>query len=490
MNRIDVKAKIEAAVRLNHYDLASIFLFAFHTFFIIFNWKFQLRGNILDTLYHLLIGKMYLEYGLVDWDVYQFAPLGRPQLYPPLYHILISILRTFTGNYLNCARLLSAIQWLGGLGSTWFFMRKMFSQSTAFYSIILLSNIEAFWFWQGGATPTSLAVIIFPVVLYSFWTKKIITSIILTSFLYWLHLGYPFIILISFIIYSIWNRAYFYTLLKIFIPSQFSFLPWITRLYIYREWIQKIHLTIPFWVSLLPQNLFILLLIFTTLMSKKWRNDRRIQLIISCLIGFLPIFFTYGGYRFTPLASIPMIMICAFGLDHMIKKITRSSLKSTFILMLLFFFSIFEITLTTAETQPGVRGSNIKLDMTYVPIMREFFGSIGNFYHRLKVWGSYSFSEHDELIQWILKNTYSDEIIHVSDTKLALYISLQTGRRIDNGMYREVSSREMYDKMEASWNRGGVYIFHSDETWIVPIGQKTEQNKFGDIILIVTIKKD
>ncbi|HOP09099.1 MAG TPA: hypothetical protein PLC12_02665, partial [Candidatus Methanofastidiosa archaeon] len=48
--------------------------------------------NVIDLWYHLAIARKILELGTIPlWDFWEFAPAGRPHLYPPLSHLLIAL---------------------------------------------------------------------------------------------------------------------------------------------------------------------------------------------------------------------------------------------------------------------------------------------------------------------------------------------------------------------------------------------------------------
>ncbi|RLG55612.1 MAG: hypothetical protein DRN99_02070, partial [Thermoproteota archaeon] len=72
---------------LDRYDAAAAVLVASHLALLALGWSRLPLG--LDTPYHLLMGKMFSDYGKVClWDYYEYAPVGRPNLYPPLLHVL------------------------------------------------------------------------------------------------------------------------------------------------------------------------------------------------------------------------------------------------------------------------------------------------------------------------------------------------------------------------------------------------------------------
>ena len=71
------------------HDKLSMGLIICFTVIMAANWE-GLPNAETDAPYHLLMGKMYSDYGrFVLWDYYEFAPVGRPQLYPPFLHTLI-----------------------------------------------------------------------------------------------------------------------------------------------------------------------------------------------------------------------------------------------------------------------------------------------------------------------------------------------------------------------------------------------------------------
>ena len=79
------------------YEKLSLGLIVCFTVLMAVNWD-NLPTAEMDAPYHLLMGKMYADYDrVVLWDYYEYAPLGRPQLYPPFLHVLIWWIHDLTG---------------------------------------------------------------------------------------------------------------------------------------------------------------------------------------------------------------------------------------------------------------------------------------------------------------------------------------------------------------------------------------------------------
>jgi len=91
----------------------------------------------IDHFYHLSVIEGFKQSGgLTLWDWWEFAPAGRPHLYPPLWHLLNLSLPAGTGNPIHGAR--AAALLLGPLtaGLLWWSGRRLIREETAGWSAL------------------------------------------------------------------------------------------------------------------------------------------------------------------------------------------------------------------------------------------------------------------------------------------------------------------------------------------------------------------
>lgn len=504
--------------KLTKIDYITLGFILLQTFILILNWNYLPTAE-LDTPYHLLMGKMFADYDrIMLWDYYEYAPIGRPHLYPPLEHILLWFIHDITGaDWWNIGRFISLIQYPLPLFTVWFFCKKVFNPITALASVVFLSVSYQFWFWQVSVAPTALILSLFPLFLYSFYRKKVFTSIILLSSFLYLHLGLPYVVILSVFIFSLFSlyqtRVYLRQFAVVTGCSALIFLPWIIHILMYRDWLRSSPHGFFDPLSLISFNIltaaFFVVGLFTCL--KKAKIDLKYLLVLSTFVGFLAI--ALYGFRYETHSPIINCVVAGIGFEVVYTKIvTKTTLTSrkkvaAGLLLLLIPLGAFSVALASSmpsqgrpqkpppgqqppqlPQQPGQRQNQpIQLPPGQQPLQQpgqrqpqppkqpiatpsririqpspllEMITSLKTGKRPPRMW-QISNPEIDELIQWIITNTSEDEILHLNNGMLADYLALFTGRRTDSGMYREVTSSELFGAIQKG-EKSGIFIMEKE----------------------------
>lgn len=124
--------------------------------FQVLSWKhFPL---FIDCYYHLSVMRGFADAGgWVGVAFWEYAPYGRPHLYPPLFHILE--LAVFKAGFspINVARLFDCLVFPAFLFSVWFVTRRLFSCVLAFFALFLLSSSYPLYLALTNNIPFTLA---------------------------------------------------------------------------------------------------------------------------------------------------------------------------------------------------------------------------------------------------------------------------------------------------------------------------------------------
>ena len=151
------------------FNILAVVFISIHIVFFLLNW-----GNYpteLDTPYHLLMGKMFADNGrIMLWDSYEFAPAGRPHLYPPLLHILVWILRVvLKTSYMNIGRIIVFGQVVLGFVAMWYICRKLFNSAVALFALVFFASHTESWWWQTSVVPIAIITVLFLPFIYLFY---------------------------------------------------------------------------------------------------------------------------------------------------------------------------------------------------------------------------------------------------------------------------------------------------------------------------------
>lgn len=547
MNRVHEK--------LTTIDYITLAFILFQTIILILNWNL-LPSAELDTPYHLLMGKMFSDYDTVMlWDYYEYAPAGRPNLYPPLEHVLLWWMHDLSGaDWWSIGRFISLIQYPLPLVAVWFFSKKLFNPVTALASVVFLSVSQDFWFWQVSVAPTALIISLVPLFLYSFYQKKVLLSILLlTSFLY-LHLGLPYVVILATFMFSLLSLYQTKDYVKQFAlvtgVSLLLFLPWAVHVLMYRDWISSGPPGF-FNVFSLFTGVNILVAVFFVLGILKCvenaKIDLRYLLVLSAFVGFLAVI--VYGWRYKMHSPIVNCVVTGIGFEMVYARILSSTSQkkvAAIVLLLLIPLGAFSLNagssmlqqpqppqppcqqpqnlpllpgqpqsgqpqipqvpgqfppgqqlnppqpLSDQPQKPGqpprsqLQSRTLQIHLQPSPLI-DMLISLKTGKRPQRMW-QITNPQIGDLITWIQANTSPDEILHVENGMLADYLALFTDRRTDAGMYREVTSPELFQSIREG-KKSGIFVIEEGRfrEQSAPLGM-TLLARFGNLLVLQGMK--
>lgn len=93
---------------LDRYDLASLGTIILIFIFLVV--RFNYLPQYVDAYYHLSVAEGFIKSGgWVGWSWWDYAPRGRPQVYPPFYHFILVFLEKIGISGLNSVRVTEVI---------------------------------------------------------------------------------------------------------------------------------------------------------------------------------------------------------------------------------------------------------------------------------------------------------------------------------------------------------------------------------------------
>ncbi|MBU7044965.1 MAG: hypothetical protein HXS54_00895 [Theionarchaea archaeon] len=398
--------------------LALLFMLFIFLSFLINVDKFAPFGD--DCWYHLAVARNIIEKGGIPlWDTWEFQPVGRPHLYPPLLHILIAFFSEDAEHVIEGAKVLQIFLYPAALLTSWYFTRLLFSSKIAFIALIILSMDLTFLLIFIGIMPSSLINLIFPLLLISFLSKRLKTSVFLMTLCLYSHLSLPFLVLICLLVLSYKYRTYLNFYKKFIILSLILYLPWAIRVLVFRDFLRSFATLVGnpilgLLIGMISLQIINPIFLYCGIKGLKKSSGINRDLIKYILIGFLPALIFYGGRYWFHTAPFWAIFIALF-----LEKKIYSRKRVAFLLL----FALIPMPLI-AIGMP---------DMALKAFIEQY--------------------------------TQPGQIIHVDESSLADRIVVLTGRPVDNGMWFEVGSEEAHDIIENNrrYEKPAVFVYLNRE---------------------------
>lgn len=307
--------------RFERADAAALGLIAVLTLLLWFS-----RGLVVpvppDGYYHLTVAQKLLERGAVPlWADWEFAPFGRPHLYPPGLHLLIAgAARMLGGDALDGFRAVQALILPAALFCTWYAARWLFGAGRGLAALLVLGWDVAFMYSGLLCLPAALATglcMLLPVLLLN---RRWYIAALVGAAAFYLHLGVPALFCLGLLMFGLLRRCYLSDVLACFAVTAALIAPWYLHVWAFADWFshpvdagvwgefgpwQRALLKL-LWLQNL--NLLLPLLVWRGLRMVNRRDDRTVVLLCLAL-GLLPLLVSYGGRYY--LHSLPLWAIVA-----------------------------------------------------------------------------------------------------------------------------------------------------------------------------------
>ncbi|MBU7018448.1 MAG: hypothetical protein HXS44_13135 [Theionarchaea archaeon] len=456
--------------KINAYDILAVLIITVTTFALLV--RFDIFPVFVDIYYHTSVVVSFDKVGgIVLWDFWEFAPAGRPHLYPPLLHSVMLLLSEFA-DYMTVAKFTSFIMVPLSQMTVWVFSRDILSRKTGFYSVLVLTSSVEYFRLQVITSAAALVLVLVPLAFYAFEKKKYVAAvIILTSCLY-THVSMGPLVVGSFLLYGVLEREKLREAAKIITMSLILYLPW------------GIHLLIN--IGSLSSNsppssgsLMIFPLIFgITGIVICMKRKKEFLIPVCILVCMIPIAFSYPG-RFAGHSVLPLALLSGVALSWMDSKIMGKK-KMFFVLGALLVLSVIAPTISMRSESRGVQqqSQQVRLQQLSQQLLqhlpqqqlqqeppqgrqlqesrereqKRFFLRTESLLVSLTRMQSDSYLTADNLkmAEIVRRNSQEREIVFIPGGIMGCFVTATTGRPQTLGMWQEVASDYEPDPKSAS----------------------------------------
>lgn len=285
---------------LDRFDRFAVALIALVFLVLLVNIR-HLNPSMPDTWYHANVAQQFLDdRGISGWDTWNFAPDGRPHLYPPVLHLVLAGLAALAGGVLNASRICATLFLPAALLTAWYAARRLVDSRVALLAVLLMLTDFVHYGIMTAHIAGGLINILLPLFLVAFLARRAWWAIALLTLMLYSHLGFPICVIAGLLLFGLKYRGYGRLALKVAGLSLLFFTPWLAHVLQYHDWLAVVgHGGIPGGLSkklLSLQTLNLLVLsvgLWGAVITPRRQPQRAI--LIYMLIGFLPILFSYGG---------------------------------------------------------------------------------------------------------------------------------------------------------------------------------------------------
>ncbi len=426
---IDFTGKLKKTINnVSRWDFYSLCIISFILVLQTINWKnFPM---FLDCYYHLSVMRGFADAGgWVGVSFWEFAPFGRPHLYPPLYHLLgLSLLKAGL-TPIVIARLSDFLIYPFFIFLNWRILRSLFSKELAFFNLLIVASFYPLYLSITNNAPFSIALLLGLAGFYFLQRNKILSASLCLALSFYTHGLVSWIMFGAIFIYSISNSGVRKNGLFACLSSALLAAPIFYHQLKYHFLLDPTHLAEFNFFSIYP---VVYLLAFIGLVYSFLKKGPYLFFVsLAAVMSIL--FFTNRDRFFSGHALIAFSFLAAVALDVGYKRIRQergSFLGRVFFIAL---FVLFYIAAPVVESSPQMSSHVFKLNSR----VSEAFNRQGGI-HADKARGFYHPELFDEIIRLVKDHTASDAVIYSNYSYLGGMISALTGRATSTSMLHEV----------------------------------------------------
>lgn len=406
----------------NFYSILAILIFSLLQIA-----RARLFPQFMDTYYHIHTAWGFIKAGgYSTWDFWQYAPAGRPHIYPPLFHVILAALIKLGANKVILAKLLETVAPVCFLSALWNFIRKNFGERFAFFVTLVFGSSFSYYLSLIDHLPSTFALILGLFGLGRLFRARSVSAIILFCLSFYTHIGVSWFLILSVIFYGILNsearkRCFFVASVSLALSG-----PVILRQIISLKYMQNLGFSIPeAYVLRIKIVDYILAFLGIFLVFKAGKIYRLfLGMFIASFIFLLypKRFFSYEGY-------LPIMLLSAFSW-HVIYEQFAPRIKRRVYFIGLFLILVLVVS-PTLVLNTGLKEIKQKAKL-------EFFNSavLGMFFARGEsIWFP---QEYMSAVRIIKENSADNDIVFSTLNNMGVALAAFSGRPTANALLPEI----------------------------------------------------
>ncbi len=277
----------------------------------------------LDSYYHLSVIQGFRTAGGPTLHAFwESAPEGRPHLYPPLFH-LIGLPAVLLGiPPLVLARIWSWAALPLLLIVAWVVLRRLFNDRTACLTVVVLATPFSFFLSSVNYLPATLVLTCSLGILLALSKARWLAGGLLLGLAFWLHAGFPWLLLLALALFGVIAPAYRWTVWKTMGLGILIAAPWTIHM--------AKHLSLfrvqPRGEEQFLETPILLLLLGVVGLKVCWNRGGIHRFFVALALGFLPMLVSYRFRFFAAQGLFPLLLLAGQALDRLAGKIRPAGL--------------------------------------------------------------------------------------------------------------------------------------------------------------------
>lgn len=424
--------------------------------------------QFMDIYYHLQSAWGFIQAGgYSNWDFWEYAPFGRPNIYPPLFHILLALFMKAGAGVVLLAKLLEGASPVLFLVILWNFIRKNYGEELGFFVTVAFCSSFAFFTFLSNHIPASLALALGFLALGELFKKRVLRAVVLLVLCFYTHASVPWFFLLSCLIYGVMDKDRRRDAFRVILYSLLLSLPIVTFEFLSLPFIKSVGNDFPVKFHLQVKVFDYILAGFGLFLAAKMAPSYRLFIGLF-LAGF--IFLPYP-YRFLSAEGyLPLILLAAVAMQGIWQGFKTHLFKAKRLLLGALVFFILFISPTVILDKPAGSGRiSCKVELMDSALSGILLGKGSS------IWFPRMYLPAVDIIK---KNSTKDDIIYSGINFSGVVLGALAQRATSNALFPEVPPAVQVDPLAVA----NLVLLPKDldEQFIKDISLKYKLAKVGE----------
>ena len=456
-------------------DFFSKLLILIFLFLQLFRWQFY--PQFMDMYYHLHIAWGFIQAGgYSNWDFWEYAPVGRPHIYPPLLHFILAFFIKLKVNPILLAKIFEAFTPVIFIFVLWRFVRANFGEKLAFFTLLVFCSSFSFYSSLTNHVAATLGLILGFISFIWLFKNKIWLAASFLTLCFYTHIGISWFFALAFLIYAFLEPEKRWKGLIVLFSSVLLSLPVILNCLFNLPAIKSLGLNLGeahlCQIKIFEYLLAVFVFTFIFKLEKKYR--------LFIALFFASIIYLIYPYRyFSAEGFLPVILLASLGLEKLYSKLNQARARIIFLLIAVACFMFFSPTISLERKNPQ--------DKTDIRLI--YWDSA--FLNMLTAKGStiWLAKEYNYVREIIWANSRPRDIIYMpsDNDAFGVVFAAISGRPTANALFIELKPAKPFDYLSAA----RIIIFAKDTSVgsISRIVNQYKLHKIGENKLFLIYKK-
>ncbi|MBI3315577.1 MAG: glycosyltransferase family 39 protein [Candidatus Omnitrophica bacterium] len=425
------------------WDLYAFAILVLFSIFQVMQWP--LLPKFLDIYYHLSVMKGFAEAGgYVSRAFWEYAPAGRPHLYPPFFHGLLLGLYQLGLGEITLARLADCAIYPLVLVGLWHTFKEIYGSRFAFFGILIFSSVYSVYLATVTLAPFSLAFFFGILAFLNLEKAKHLRAGLWLGLCFYTHSMMAWSFFTALLVYGLASERHRVKIQKIAAWTLVIAAPWLLHQAHYHAYFRFLNV---------KENLYLEFDLAAYLLAGigAWLAIRKKGpwLFPLCLIlGMAPMLVTHRFRFFCGLGLAGILWLAAATLDALAGKIQNGRWKTRgtvfFTLAVFFFFHFVSpvLKIDLEKNRTTLAFFDRSVTQYLVPEEQKNFRANG--------FTIYFKKEYDKIIRAVKDHSGPHDILWSNFSHAGGVIALLSGRSTSNGMMLEVRPFERSDPLETA----------------------------------------